>query len=157
VAAVTRRATPDVLGYLAAVAMSVVVADLGLVAVQLAGEPVEALVVWGPVALLLGLAYVAVPALVVAPLGVLAVHLACRRVTAQWVHVAAAGLAGAVAGVAVQPLMAGVDGLERAPWLVLVLAVAAATGRLAAVPMRPHVAVPTEPVDDDSRPGAPAR
>jgi hypothetical protein len=120
--------TPGVGGYVIAWAISVVgfAACFPVAALldSVGVGPGEALAWFGVVLVLAG--FVSVP---LAVAGILAVHVACRRVRAQWVHVAAAGLAGVAAielwGRAspdVQPLA-------------MMLGAATAFGRLAVVPL----------------------
>ncbi|UUW90972.1 hypothetical protein [Pimelobacter simplex] len=123
-----RPNTPGPGGYVAAWAVSVLIVDLAMVlGASLFGTspgPLElVLMVWGLVP------WVALFSLPIAVPGVLIVHLVCRCVGAQWVHVAAAGLAG-LAPMGVWVLLTG----EAEPVLGL-LAVATALGRLAVVPM----------------------
>jgi len=118
--------TPGPAGYVAAWAVSVLVVTVALVS-GLFGPPP------GPVEGV-GMVFALVPwvaffSLPIAVPGVLVVHLACRCVRAQWVHVAAAGLAGLApmgVGMLIDPGAEPVLGL---------LAVATALGRLVVVPM----------------------
>jgi hypothetical protein len=112
--------TPGVGGYLVAWLVSVLVCGIWL----FSPDPVTPGAAVGAACLL---APFSAP---FAGLGIVAVHVACRDVPAQWVHVLAAGLAGAATGAfwAVTLLFAQYQ-------LIWVVGVATAAGRLAVVPL----------------------
>jgi hypothetical protein len=84
----------------------------------------------------LGTVFCLVAGMPIGLVGATLVHWCCRRVRSPWVHVAAAGLVGAVGGVVyAAPVLRGI-GSDLAPiHAVLAVAVAGAAGRAAAIPL----------------------
>lgn len=108
--------TPGPAGYLLAWWVSLVAVGLGLTL----AFPEEARW-WARFAIyLVATAGISLP---LAAIGVLLVHVACGRFSQQWVHVAAAGVAGFYAGVWLGPFVA------------LMVAASTALGRLVVVPL----------------------
>ena len=142
-----RRATPDAAGYLVAVAVSVLTMTIEVLGLLVWGagkaflaEPVEVVVTFGIVLLLVSLA--AVPSATVV---VLVVHVLLGRVRTQSVHVLAFALGGALVGALCAQRLPQLGAL-----LAVAVGVASAVGRAAVIGIRP-LAPP--PVDDDFRPG----
>lgn len=132
----SRPNTPGAVGYVAGVGISCAVFAVLLVAPALRfydlGDALAVLMIYVPLG---GVAAATVGAAVWAP-GVLLLHLACRRAPSQLLHVAVAGLAGIAF---VLPLLR-TTGLERLgeagpAYLVIAVGVAAASGRLAVIPL----------------------
>jgi hypothetical protein len=128
----TPRTTPGPLGYLGAVLVSIGVTASGI-AVSYAPESGLLAGLW---VFVLAAVYSTIAALGAAPVGVLLVHLTCRKVTAQWVHVAVAGLSGVLTGL-VFAVWTG-DGIEwgYAGYWAGLLGLATAVGRAAVIPAR---------------------
>ncbi len=123
--------TPGLTGYLLAwLAADTLFA--GIVTLSMLAEPdatLVDLVAWA----LLAASYVGVASIPFAVVGILLVHAACFRVRAQWVHVAAAGVAGLIPAVLFWSLLG-----EWPGWPYDGLPIATALGRWAVVPLVHH-------------------
>lgn len=124
-----RPSTPGLAGYLAAWAVSCLVTVAGAAGIALADPSADQPLLDALAVLALGSFWVPVYSLPFAVVGIPLVHLACRRVDAQWVHVAAAVAAGLLPAVAIRQMTG------EWIWAWASIAVCTGLGRLAVVPM----------------------
>ncbi len=133
--------TPDFLGYLLAVLLSWVLAMLGMsVGLWMLPDGTgDWFGTWEYLLLgaVLSLMFVTPAAVVAGPIGVILVHLACKRVRQQWVHVLAAAVVAAAGASLAAWLFFDVP--WGAPITTVGVALCAAVGRAAVIPLVPAV------------------
>jgi hypothetical protein len=133
--------TPTLRGYGIAYAAACVVATVALLSAEAVGSTeaygdvfgyLAVLMIYGP----LGAAFCLVAGIPLGVVGGTLLHLACRRIGAQWVHVATAGAVGAVGGLVYgAPVLHGLGSDLASAYPVVAVGIAAAAGRAAVIPL----------------------
>jgi hypothetical protein len=133
--------TPALPGYLLAYAAACAVAPVALLAAESVGQTGAYGDVFGYLAVLtiyepLGTAFCLLAGIPLGAVGGAMVHLVCRRIAAQWVHVAVTAAAGAVGGLLYGvPVLHAIGSDLGSAYVVVALTVAAAAGRAAVIPV----------------------
>jgi hypothetical protein len=127
--------TPDWAGYL----LAWLVASGAMAALLTVGVLLDAGLLQALQAAFMCAFYIPPFSIPAALVGIPLVHLACRRVPAQWVHVAVAGLAGFVTGLVTELLLGPLLEGTLTGWLPGEVALSAALGRAAVIRFVPDV------------------